>query len=123
MTQRITIGFTGHRDKVANEADLLAIEKEYPGAIWIHGGAEGFDSQVDGVALALGKKRWETLIVMRPEYNRYAPRVAPLKRNEAIVDRVDLLVALYDGRETGGTHHTVKYAKSRVKIRYLTVKE
>jgi hypothetical protein len=37
------IAFTGHRDKLCNEADLEKVLKDYPNAIWVHGGAIGFE--------------------------------------------------------------------------------
>lgn len=37
------IAFTGHRDKLANEADLEKVLNDYPNAIWVHGGAIGFE--------------------------------------------------------------------------------
>lgn len=118
------IGFTGHRDRLTDEAAIIEIHTRYPDAVWIHGGAPGFDSQVDNLALRLGKKRWQTLIVLRPEYRRYHARVAPLRRNEVIVDRCSLLVACYDGRETGGTRYTVEYAKKKNKpIEYVNPKD
>jgi hypothetical protein len=40
-------------------------------------------------------------------------KLAPLKRNEEIVDRGGLLIALWDGRRTGGTFYTVEYARRR----------
>jgi hypothetical protein len=39
------IVFTGHRDRTASAADIHAIEAQYPGAVWMHGGAKGFDTQ------------------------------------------------------------------------------
>ncbi len=39
------ISFTGHRDKQCDEADLSALWKEFPGAVWVTGGAIGFDRQ------------------------------------------------------------------------------
>lgn len=72
------IGFTGHRNKLCNEQSLLRIEDRYPGATWIHGGADGFDTQVNAVALKLGKIEGDTLIVIRPDYKRYSGTVAPM---------------------------------------------
>lgn len=115
------IGFTGHRDKLCNNDSLFRIEERYPGATWVHGGAFGFDSQVNDVALALGKVLGDTLIVIRPDYKRYASKVAPLVRNTTIVDMSDLMVACFDGRRKGGTHHCVGYAKySKKPIEYVT---
>lgn len=107
------ISFTGHRDRLANRDDLLAIEKEYPGATWVHGGARGFDSQVDQVARLLGKSESNgLLVVIKPDYARYPMKIAPLERNKIIVDQGDVLYALYDGRGKGGTLQTKNYAKN-----------
>jgi hypothetical protein len=107
--QPLIIGFTGHRDKRAYQEDLAFIAKRYPEAIWIHGGAPGFDTQVEQFPRQ-GLTR--PAITLRPDYKHHEPRVAPLRRNEDIVHLSGLLVACYDGRETGGTAFTVRYARS-----------
>lgn len=46
---------------------------------------------------------------------------APLIRNQAIVDRVDRMVACYDGRKKGGTLFTINYAhKVHKPVEYVT---
>ena len=115
------IGFTGHRDWRCNDQSLLRIEDRYPGAEWIHGGAGGFDEQVHEVGLKLGKIVGVTLIVIRPDYKQYSFNVAPLIRNQVIVDRVDRMVACYDGRKKGGTLFTINYAhKVHKPVEYVT---
>lgn len=114
------IGFTGHRDWLCDHQSLLRIEQRYPGATWVHGGAEGFDTQVNDVALLLGKELGLTLRVVRPDYMLYHPKQAPLMRNMVIVNMVSLLVACYDGRKTGGTHQCINYAKGKVPVEYVT---
>lgn len=117
----MNIGFTGHRDTIANEEDLLRIEETYPDATWIHGGAEGFDSQVHQVALRLGKVQGETLIILRPNYHYFPGKIAPLMRNETIVSLSSLIVACYDGRKIGGTFYTINYAHKRgIPVNVLT---
>ena len=117
----MVIGFTGHRDKIANEQSLYRLEERYPGATWIHGGAVGFDTQVNDVGKRLGKVKGDTLIVIEPEYRLYHPKQAPLFRNMTIVNRCGLLVACYDGRKTGGTLYTINYARQTgVPIEYVT---
>ena len=86
----------------------------------MHGGAEGFDTQVNDVALLLGKELGLTLRVVRPDYMLYHPKQAPLMRNMVIVNMVALLVACYDGRKTGGTHQCIDYAKGKVPVEYVT---
>lgn len=107
------IAFTGHRNRFASQEDLQAILDRYPGAVWVHGGAVGFDSQVERFAQVHGVKT----IVIRPDYGAYGPAVAsymaPLTRNQQIVDQSDMLVALWDGRKRGGTFFTINYAKSK----------
>jgi hypothetical protein len=120
----MNIGFTGHRDKIANEASLLRLEERFPGATWIHGGAIGFDTQVNEIALRLGKVLDETLIVIPPDYDSNPMQTAPLIRNEIIVKRSDILVALFDGRKRGGTVFTIGRARiNDLPILFLTPKE
>jgi hypothetical protein len=125
------IVFTGHRDRLTNPAALQAIEAQYPGATWMHGGAKGFDAQVHGIGDAIGKAIVppivsdalpkltipdNALVTVRPAYGRYHPKQAPLIRNKAMVDRMrtgDLLVACYDGRNEGGTAQCVRYAEAK----------
>jgi predicted amidophosphoribosyltransferase len=40
-------------------------------------------------------------------------RVAPLRRNDALLDGADRLIAFTDGRETGGTYYTIQEAHER----------
>jgi len=113
----MNIGFTGHRDKVTHIHELASLLARYPGALWIHGGAAGFDTQVNDFAKLYGL----TPKVIRPEYNKYPVKVAPIMRNYVIVDMADLLVACWDGRTYGGTWRTIEYAKSKGKqIVYVT---
>lgn len=50
----------------------------------------------------------DKIITVSPSYTRSCME----KRNRALVDLCDLLVAVYDGK-TGGTMQTVNYAKSK----------
>lgn len=112
------IGFTGHRDKITDPAELMAIHKLYPNAVWVHGGAkDGFDKQVNDFALSVGKIRGTTLIVIRPNYGKYPPNIAPLIRNKEIVNMADLLICCYDGRKKGGTFQTRNYADGKIPIK------
>lgn len=105
------IGFTGHRDNECLAQELVHLAEMHPGALWVHGGAPGFDTQVSHFVTNYGHRYGLAQERIRPEYKKYPPKFAPLKRNETIVDMSDLLVACYDGRQTGGTYYTVEYAK------------
>ena len=98
--------FTGHRDRTADETALRDLLTAYPGATWEHGGAPGFDTQVD----AFARKHGLRVRVTRPDYRRYPAHCAPLKRNDEMVSRADVVIALCDGRRTGGTYYTVQEA-------------
>ena len=101
------IAFTGHRNREAKTADLDQIPRD---AVWVHGGARGFDTQVDEYAREHGIE----LDVIRPDYARLGDK-APLIRDRQIVDGCDVVYALYDGRPGGGTAYTVRYALSHGK--------
>jgi hypothetical protein len=117
---RVThVGFTGHRNRVAELPQLDWIRQQYLGAVWVHGGAAtGFDAQVAGYI-----RLWELPFeVVRPDYARFrhSPKLAPLKRNEVIVARVQVLVACWDGREKGGTFYTINCGRrARLKQHHL----
>lgn len=114
--------FTGHRDRWADPADLERIYKEHLADapfIWMHGGATGFDNQVEGFAKAVGV----ATLVVRPDYQRYGFS-APLKRNDLMLSLCDCVVALYDGREKGGTFYTLNRAKKlKLPLEVLTPNE
>ena len=103
----MVILFTGHRNKTCHPDALANILSMYPGAVWLHGGAIGFDSQVESFARSHGVET----IVMRPDYARLG-RSAPLRRNDDMLSRCDLVVACYDGRQSGRTFYTVNKARA-----------
>jgi hypothetical protein len=105
------VGFTGHRNKQTTTACLDEVLQAYPGAVWIHGGAQGFDTQVAEYATAHGIRQ----LVLRPAYRIHPAKLAPLKRNVQIVDSSNVLVACYDGRWRGGTLYTISYAEKQGK--------
>jgi hypothetical protein len=108
---KTVILFTGHRDRHLDPAQLEMIAGLYEGAIWLHGGAIGFDTQVENFAKANGI---ETRVVT-PNYKLYGSKQAPLVRDCQMVEMADLVVACYDGRRNGGTAYTLRYARSEGK--------
>lgn len=104
----MNIVFTGHRDKRAEISIFKEIAEKYPRSTWFHGGAIGFDSQVEEEA----KKRNIPTRVFIPNYDLYR-RNAPLVRNIEMLNYADLVVALYDGRVSGGTFFVISRAKAR----------
>lgn len=94
------IGFSGHRDAWADPRRLAEIADQMPGRIWLHGGAEGFDTQVQHYADLRGIGTQ----IIRPDYDTWPAKIAPLKRNDRIIEQSDLVVVCRDTkRETGGT--------------------
>lgn len=65
---------------------------------------------------AVDKERYERMLAIADSVTyiceKYDSRSAYL-RNMAIVDNSDIIFAIYDGKEYGGTFNTVNYAKSR----------
>jgi hypothetical protein len=102
------IGFTGHRDKMATSRQLGKILDDYgKDSIWHWGAAKnGFDTQIERLA----KANKIHAVPYYPRYDLYASKVAPIMRNYLIVDASEIIVALWDGRKSGGTYRTVEYA-------------
>ena len=73
----------------------------------ISGGAKGVDACAKAYAMASGIKLTEYL----PDYEKYG-KGAPLKRNIAIVEHADLVVAFWDG-VSQGTKHVIRSCKAR----------
>ncbi len=73
----------------------------------ISGGATGVDQIAEQYADERGIKK----LIIRPDYELYGES-APLIRDRIIVERADLVVAIWDG-VSSGTAYTINYAKSR----------
>ena len=73
----------------------------------VSGGAKGVDTCAKNYALSHGLKLTEFL----PEYGRYG-RGAPLRRNIAIIEYADLVLAFWDGRSRG-TKFVIDNCKKR----------
>ena len=99
------LAFTGHRNKQARIEDLKHIFDIYPNAFILHGGAVGFDTQVNNIARELNRN----IQVLPPDYSLFG-KFAPLIRDKFIAAKADILIALYDGRHKGGTFYTISQA-------------
>lgn len=75
----------------------------------ISGGANGADELAARWAKENGKKLTE----LRPDYKQHGGR-APLERNKEIVNRADVVYALWDG-QSKGTAHALAEAKRQGK--------
>ena len=75
----------------------------------ITGGAEG----VDTIAENYADRHRLSKYILRPSYNIYG-RVAPLKRNEQMVDMADAVLVIWDG-QSKGTKHTLNYSSKKNK--------
>ena len=73
----------------------------------VSGGARGIDSCARSYALRHGLKLTEFL----PEYGRFG-KGAPLRRNIAIIEYADLVIAFWDG-QSRGTKFVIDYCQKR----------
>ena len=73
----------------------------------VSGGARGVDACARNYALSHGLKLTEFL----PEYEKYG-RAAPLRRNIAIIEYADLILAFWDGKSRG-TKFVIDYCEKR----------
>ena len=78
----------------------------------ISGGAKGVDTSAKLYANSHNIKLTEFL----PEYERYG-RAAPLKRNDAIIENADLVIAFWDGKSKGTKYVIDKCRKIGVPIK------
>jgi DNA recombination-mediator protein A len=106
------IGIVGSRNISSQTAELV---REYIRNLTdadleiISGSARGVDSVAANEATLLNIKVTEFV----PEYFEYG-RIAPLIRNDRIVDASDKIVAFWDG-QSKGTKYTIKRARHRGK--------
>ena len=77
--------------------------------IIISGGANGIDFLAEQYADSHHISKY----IIRPRYDIYG-RIAPIKRNELMVDMADAVLIVWDG-VSKGTQHTIKYAKKKNK--------
>ena len=77
----------------------------------VSGGARGVDTCAKNYALRHGLKLTEFL----PEYSKYG-RGAPLRRNIAIIEYADLVLAFWDGKSRGKKFVIVNCKKRHIPV-------
>lgn len=75
----------------------------------ISGGAKGIDKSAARLAKKCGIPMEEYL----PDYEKYGIR-APLKRNDSIIERADMVVAFWDGKSKG-TGYVINLCRKKEK--------
>jgi nucleoside 2-deoxyribosyltransferase len=108
------VAFTGHRNRTASQNELEHIITQLSPNLCIHGGACGFDTSAGNCATKMGVP----VIQYLPNYRKYGSG-ATFMRNRAMIELCDAVVACYDGRETGGTFYTIRYARELNKPIYI----
>lgn len=88
-----------------SEAIANAVAKYGAPEVLLHGGADGADTLAQRWADNNGIR----CEVIKPNYKEYGKR-APLVRNNELVNRASVVVAIYDGKKTNGTSYTAKAA-------------
>ncbi len=105
---------TGSRNWTDKAVISLGLTSQVPDILEttiVHGGARGADMLADEVARVLGCQRE----LWKPEYDKYPGHLAPLRRNDAMLESgIDLVLAFMLGTpEHGGTLYTVNGARAR----------
>ena len=84
----------------------------------ISGGARGIDTCAREYALSHGIKLTE----FKPNYARYGRNAAPLKRNIAIIENADLVLAFWDGSSHGTQGVIEKCHEMDIEVRVHLIK-
>lgn len=65
---------------------------------------------IDSLAERYADEHRLTKYIIRPEYNKYPKKAAPIIRNKRIVEEADRVIAFWDGKSKG-TKSTIEYAQ------------
>ena len=87
----------------------------------VSGGAKGVDTAAKKFAKEMQYKYTE----LCPDYKKYG-KVAPLKRNDEIIDYADLVIAIWDGKSKGTKYtidRSIKIGKSLIVYRVFVCGE
>ena len=61
------------------------------------------------------------LIEFLPEYDKYPPKIAPIKRNQQIIDESNLMIAFWDN-SSRGTKSAIEMARKKgIKIKIVSI--
>ena len=94
---------TGSRKFHDYEAFKSALESHFSNIeLLLHGGAIG----VDQLAQRYAEESSIPVRVIRPDYDKWPAKIAPLKRNSELVQLADATFAVYWGTRKGGTLDT-----------------
>jgi len=104
------IAITGSRNIKKSQKLLDLLNDLQPDEI-ISGGAIGADKIAEDWAKMNGKK----ITIIRPDYEKYESKIAPIIRNKEIVEKADHVIAIWDGKSKG-TAATIKMAKNASKL-------
>lgn len=121
MSNIIRIGVSGSRtiqnkDFVFQQLDYyLSRLIKYNECIIIHGGAKGFDSICEKYA----QKREIKTEIYLPEYDKYPPKIAPILRNQTIVDNSDYFIAIQQDNSKGTQDAINKAIKRGLPIKII----
>ena len=111
------VAVIGSRHAPADAARLIVGQLPATASEIISGGADGIDRAAAQVAAEQGIPLTEIL----PDYDRYG-RAAPLKRNDAIIDRADMVLAFWDGRSKGTQYVIAECVKRGRFVRVIPLK-
>ena len=113
MKQVIKIGISGSRSITDREFVFKTLDfylkrllEEFE-VVLVHGGAVGIDSLAEEWSILNGIET----IIFKPDYNLFPPKVAPIKRNQDIVNESQYLLAITTG--SSGTASTIKMAEKK----------
>lgn len=108
------VAVIGSRNAPANAVELIIKELPPYATGIVSGGAQGIDTAAKEAAVRLGLP----LIEILPDYETYGKR-APLVRNDAIIDRADMVLAFWDGRSTGTRYVIGECLKHGKRVLYI----
>lgn len=111
--KKVALGVVGSRS-FEDEAYLVkaidGIRKQSPIGKIVSGGAKGVDKFAEDYAT----RNKIPKDIIKPDYQKYAPHVAPIMRNTTIVERIDKLLAIWD-QQSPGTQDTIQKARDQGK--------
>ena len=111
------VAIIGSREIRENIDDLIRSHLPPSTSQIISGGAIGVDEVAKRIANELGIPFLELL----PDYQTYGKR-APLVRNDAIIEKADMVLAVWDGQSHGTQYVIGECLKRGKRVVYLPLK-